>query len=89
MFVRIFPQDFFTSFIRGKNKIMEENGFCYDLWIEEALRLVIQRALRKTASEGLPGDHHFYVTFRTNAFGVEIPSSLRTQHPSAGGMSWR
>ena len=79
MFVRIFPESFFPSFIRGKNKIMEKNDFYYDLWIEEALRLVIQRALRKTASEGLPGDHHFYITFRTNASGVEIPSSLRTQ----------
>ena len=60
---------------------MEDDFFRYDLWIEEALRQVILRALQKTEIEGLPGDHHFYVTFRTNVPGVEIPPSLRAQHP--------
>ena len=53
----------------------------YDLWIEEALRQVVLRALRITMTEGLPGDHHFYITFRTNFPGVEIPPFLRAQHP--------
>ena len=61
---------------------MEDEFFRYDLWIEEALRQVILRALQITEVDGLPGDHHFYVTFRTNVPGVEIPPSLRAQHPN-------
>lgn len=60
---------------------MDEVKLHYDLWIEEALRQVIHRALALTAEEGLHGDHHFYVTFRTGGPGVAIPPYLRAQHP--------
>ena len=60
---------------------MNNDAFRYDLWIEEALRQVILRALRIAATEPLPGDHHFYITFRTSGEGVEMPSYLRAQHP--------
>lgn len=53
----------------------------YDQWIEEALRGVIRRAIQQTAEHGLPGAHHFYVTFRTDAEGVEMASDLRARHP--------
>ncbi len=53
----------------------------YDKWIEEALRGVIRRVLVQTAAEGLPGDHHFYITFRTKADGVALPGKLLAQHP--------
>ncbi len=53
----------------------------YDHWVEEALRAVIRRALAYTAEFGLPGDHHFYVTFRTDAPNVILPGYLRAQHP--------
>ncbi len=53
----------------------------YDKWIEEALRGVIRRVLVQTAAEGLPGDHHFYITFRTKADGVVLPGKLLAQHP--------
>jgi len=46
-----------------------------------ALRDAIGDVLRQVAEEGLPGDHHFYITFRTDAPGVEIPPGLRNQHP--------
>ena len=49
---------------------MDDEALRYDLWIEEALRQVIYRALELTAKEGLPGDHHFYITFKTGAEGV-------------------
>ena len=49
---------------------MEEDPLRYDLWIEEALRTVIQRTLKYAVSEGLPGEHHFYITFRTDDDGV-------------------
>jgi hypothetical protein len=37
----------------------------YDLWIEDALRSVIRRSLTTVEEMGLQGDHHFYITFRT------------------------
>ena len=60
---------------------MEDDPLRYDLWIEEALRTVICRALTLAAEQGLPGEHHFYVTFRTDDEGVEIPKYLRADHP--------
>ena len=54
---------------------------CYDVWIEEALRRVIERALTLATEHGLPGDHHFYITFKTGDDGVEVPPYLRAEHP--------
>jgi hypothetical protein len=58
-----------------------EESLRYDLWIEEALRAVIRRALAHAVSEGLPGDHHFYITFRTGDDGVGLPRYLKAQYP--------
>ena len=62
---------------------MDSDPFHYDAWIEEALRNVIRRSLAYASENGLPGDHHFYLTFRTDdeAKGIEISSSLRAEHP--------
>lgn len=49
--------------------------------VEGALRGVVQSALQTVAERGLPGDHHFYITFRTHGDGVSIPSRLRDQYP--------
>ena len=53
----------------------------YDLWVEQALRDVVRRALVHVARRGLPGDHHFYLTVKTGAPGVEMPAALRSQYP--------
>ncbi len=53
----------------------------YDRMVETALRDVVRRALKKIADSGLPGDHHFYVTFLTAAPGVDIPTHLAEQYP--------
>jgi hypothetical protein len=53
----------------------------YDEWTEEALRQVVARAVAHAAVHGLPGQHHFYVTFRTDHPGVVIPPRLRAQYP--------
>jgi hypothetical protein len=53
----------------------------YDVWTEDALRLVAVRALSHVAREGLPGKHHFFVSFRTRAPGVVIPPRLLAQYP--------
>ena len=53
----------------------------YDKMVEAALRGVVRTALRQVAEIGLPGNHHFYLTFRTGHRGVRIPDYLRSQYP--------
>jgi hypothetical protein len=53
----------------------------YEKWIEQALRRVVAQAIEHVAVEGLPGGHHFYITFRTDYPGVEIPQRIRAQYP--------
>mgnify|MGYP002630007952 FL=1 len=60
---------------------MTNEFFSYEKWVEEALRDVIKRALEQTAVEGLPGDHHFFITFLTGHDGVNIPVHLKAEHP--------
>jgi len=59
---------------------MDSDPFRYDAWIEEALRGVIRRSLAYASENGLPGEHHFYLTFRTEANGVEVPAYLKAEH---------
>ncbi len=60
---------------------MDDDILRYDVMVETALRGVIRQALSQAAEHGLPDDHHFYVTFRTNFPGVELPDHLRAQFP--------
>jgi len=53
----------------------------YDRMVESALRGVVREALASAAEKGLPGDHHFYLTFVTNHRGVAIPEYLRQKYP--------
>jgi uncharacterized protein len=53
----------------------------YDEWTEAAMRQVVVRALAHVAAQGLPGEHHFYITFRTQHPGVVMPPRLRSQYP--------
>jgi hypothetical protein len=53
----------------------------YELWAQEAMRGVAVRALQFASVEGMPGEHHFYVSFRTDAPGVTIPARLLAQYP--------
>jgi hypothetical protein len=53
----------------------------YDLLAQEALRGVVRRVLTDAARDGLPGDHHFYVSFKTAHPGVRISSRLREKYP--------
>jgi uncharacterized protein len=61
---------------------MGEDGLRYDAMVESALRGVVRRALSYAAERGLPGDHHFYVSFHTNHPGVDIPAQLRARYPN-------
>lgn len=53
----------------------------YETWIEQALRHVVAQAIEHVAVQGLPGGHHFYITFRTDHPGVDIPQRIRAQYP--------
>ncbi len=54
----------------------------YDEIVQEALRAVVGRVLGSVAETGaLPGGHHFYITFKTHAPGVDIPQRLIDRFP--------
>jgi len=53
----------------------------YDEIVQEALRAVVGRVLGQIGSSGLPGEHHFYITFKTRAPGVDIPDHLMEKFP--------
>ncbi|MEZ5743998.1 MAG: ClpXP protease specificity-enhancing factor SspB [Sphingomonadaceae bacterium] len=55
----------------------------YDEIVQEALRAVVGRVLGDVQDAGcvLPGEHHFYITFKTAAPGVDIPADLRERFP--------
>lgn len=56
-------------------------GIDYPGLLRRATLGLVREALELAASEGLPGEHHFFVTFRTAEEGVEIPTSLARQYP--------
>ena len=54
----------------------------YEALAQDALRGVVKAALKRAASpEGIPGDHHFYITFKTKAPGVSGPQELLAKYP--------
>jgi hypothetical protein len=53
----------------------------YDALQQEALRGVVRAALKLVAAKGLPGDHHFLITFKTTAPGVSMPRELLAHYP--------
>jgi hypothetical protein len=63
------------------NAAPPESLMPYDAWAEEALREVAIRALEHAAAEGLPGEHHFYLTFRTDHPGTTVPGHLKARYP--------
>jgi len=52
----------------------------YDLLVQEALRSVVRKVLGDAARNGLPGEHHFYISFKTHAPGVIIPTTMRQKY---------
>ncbi|SEQ39262.1 hypothetical protein SAMN05216548_104163 [Faunimonas pinastri] len=60
---------------------MSEDLIRYDVLAQEALRGVVRKVLSEVAQTGLPGEHHFFITFDTRSPGVRISSRLRGQYP--------
>ena len=53
----------------------------YDILAQDALRGVVRTVLMDAAKKGLPGDHHFYITFDTRADGVRLSQRMLAQYP--------
>jgi len=60
---------------------LSSDSIDYQRLVEDALRDVVRRVLADVAEQGLPGDHHFYIGFRTGHPGVVMPRSLRDLYP--------
>ncbi len=61
---------------------MADDEFQYDRMVQEALRSVVGKALTQVAERGLPGEHHLYITFRSDHPDVVMPDHLRVRYPS-------
>ena len=59
----------------------EPPSFDYAELLHTALVGVVKEVLGRTEATGLPGDHHFYLTFGTKEPGVGLPARLAKQHP--------
>jgi uncharacterized protein len=53
----------------------------YDVLARDALRGVLRRVLTDAAEHGLPGEHHFFITFISTADGVKLSPRLLAQYP--------
>jgi uncharacterized protein len=60
---------------------MAEDLIRYDILAQDALRGVVRKVLSEVARTGLPGEHHFFVSFATTAPGVRVSTRLLAQYP--------
>ena len=60
---------------------MSSHAIDYEALAEEAARGIVRTVLRRVVEEGLPGEHHFYISFDTRAPGAMISKRLRSQYP--------
>jgi hypothetical protein len=61
---------------------MPDQALDYGRLVERALRQVVRDALEVVATQGLPGRHHLYITFRTDHPGVSLADGLRARYPT-------
>lgn len=60
---------------------MPQDLIRYDLLVQDALKGVVRKVLTDAAERGLPGDHHFYISFRTDEPGLRMSQRLRDKYP--------
>lgn len=53
----------------------------YPLLLDQAMRGMVRDLLKRTSADGLPGEHHFFVSFYTNFPGVQMSEGLRAKYP--------
>ena len=56
---------------------IDKKNIDYDLIVESTLRLVVKKSLELVNEKGLPGDHHFYISFDSTHDGVKVPTELK------------
>ena len=61
---------------------MAEDLIRYDVLAQEALRGLVRKVLTEVAQTGLPGDHHFFITFSTEYPDVRVSPRLKAQYPA-------
>jgi hypothetical protein len=61
---------------------MPQDHIRYDILTQDALRGVVRKVLAEVARTGLPGEHHFFISFVTKAPGVRISQRLLEQYPA-------
>ena len=62
---------------------MAEQQFPYDMMVQEALKSVVRQSLTLVCKDGFRGEHHFYITFKTQAPNVTLPDFLHQQYPES------
>src|SRR3954469_25119908 len=60
---------------------MSKDLIRYDLLVQEALKGVVRKVLIDAGKDGLSGEHHFYISFRTDFTGVRLSNRLREKYP--------
>ena len=60
---------------------MDPDRLDYPTFVQDALRDVVRRVLAQVAEHGVPGDHHFFIAFKTGHPGVGLPRFLRDLYP--------
>ena len=61
---------------------MAQDHIRYDILTQDAMRGAIRKVLAEVAKTGLPGEHHFFISFLTKAPGVRIRQRLLDQYPA-------
>lgn len=69
------------AFSKTARNGMTDDLIRYDVLTQEALRGVIRKVLEEVSIAGLPGDHHFFITFNTNFPGVRLSKRMREKYP--------
>ncbi len=67
--------------LNATGRSMATDHIRYDVLARDALRGVLRRVLTDAAEHGLPGDHHFFITFLSTADGVKLSPRLLAQYP--------
>lgn len=60
---------------------MDRQKIHYDILMQDAMRGIVRKVLQEAADFGLPGEHHFFITFRTDAPQVQISQRLKAKYP--------
>ena len=58
-----------------------ERDIDYETLAQDAMRGLVRTVLTRVASSGLPGEHHFYIAFKTDAAGVSLSKRLKQKYP--------